>query len=412
MSRQEHDHDLLARMLRERSEDMSGSHLGLDDVRGRAHRIRRRRRAVAGAAAAVVLAVGVPAGLTLTDLAGPSEPLPTSPSPGPTVVESGRPEPTPTEPPPTGPIPADGAVAPRGEDPAIAYVTGSVVHPPGQAPVDLGRRFHEVTPYAGGWAGIDLSGETTSFVGPDGTVDLSFSGASLAVSADGQTMASVLNATGGLDIGLRPSAGEGPDGYLSSVVALEGTAVLAGFLGPEKVAYNLITPRGETRPETTDFATENVPLEGLLEVSSTNEATGVVSGLTEIRELEPGSCSAVLEVDSQTRLWETCDFTLESFSPDGRYVIGTDSYHDGIGGSTVAILDASDGRVLAHFTTRDLGFTGPSAWESDSTVLVSTYQDGAWYLLRLRPDGTVEQALDPVTDGDEMQRPWNLAVTP
>jgi WD40 repeat protein len=119
----------------------------------------------------------------------------------------------------------------------------------------------------------------------------------------------------------------------------------------------------------------------------------------------------VVKATTGEQLWETCDFTLDRFSPDGRYVIGLDAYLDGIGGTTVAILDASDGDVLAEFTTRDLGFTGPAAWESDGTVLVSTFQDGTWYLLRLRPDGTVEQALDPV-EGNEMRRPWDLAVTP
>ena len=391
-----HDQEQLTRTLRERSADMAGSHVGLDDVKGRARGIRRRRRVMTGAAAAVVLALAVPVGLNVTDLTRGTEPPPANPSPAPA---------------PTGPVRAEGATAPRGEDPAIAYLTGSVVHPPGRDAADLGRDFHQVTPYAGGWAGIDLAGETTTFVGPDGTEDLTFSGASLAVSADGETMATVLNATGGLDIGLRPSAGEGPDGYLSSVVALQGRVELAGFLGPEKVAYNLTTPDGETRPETTDFATESVRLRGLLSVRSANEATGVVSGMTSVDELEPGSCSAVVRATTGEQLWETCDFTLDRFSPDGRYVIGLDAYLDGIGGSTVAILDASEGDVLAEFTTRDLGFTGPAAWESDGTVLVSTFQDGTWYLLRLRPDGTVEQALDPV-DGDEMRRPWNLAVTP
>ena len=142
-----HDHDRIARTLRERSDDMAGSHLGLDDVKGRARSIRRRRRAVTGAAAAVVLAHAEPGGLNVTDHTRGNEPLPTNPSPAPSpsVVETGEPEPV-----PSGPIPADGAAAPRGEDPAMTYLTGSVVHPPGQEPIDLGRDYAEVTPYGDG----------------------------------------------------------------------------------------------------------------------------------------------------------------------------------------------------------------------------------------------------------------------
>jgi len=88
-----------------------------------------------------------------------------------------------------------------------------------------------------------------------------------------------------------------------------------------------------------------------------------------------------------------------------------DEYQDGIGGSQVAILDAADGTVLADYTTRDLGFTSDPVWELDSTVLLPTFQDGSWYLLRLGPDGVVEQALDPVP-GDEMEQSWSFALRP
>ena len=61
-----HDTDELTRALRERSEDMTGTHLALEDVKGRARGIRRRRRAASGiAVAAVALAVAVPMGINL-----------------------------------------------------------------------------------------------------------------------------------------------------------------------------------------------------------------------------------------------------------------------------------------------------------------------------------------------------------
>jgi hypothetical protein len=52
-----------------------------------------------------------------------------------------------------------------------------------------------------------------------------------------------------------------------------------------------------------------------------------------------------------------------------------------------------------------------AVWESTSTALVPVRQGDTWYLLRLRPDGTVEKALDPSRDGGDSS-PWQLQVTP
>lgn len=412
MSARDHDQEQLVQTLRERSTDMAGSHLGLDDVKGRARGIRRRRRAVTGAAVAVVLAFVVPVGINATDLTSSNEPLPANPSPAPTSTPTPTPEPA-----PSGPIPADGATAPRGEDPALAYLTGSVVHTLDGAKVDLGRDYDTVTPYGDGWIGVDIARGrhgTTDVLGPTGEVRDTFPGSGLAVSSDGTRTVTQLEATGAgvTDLNIAPTdASETP---LTASVSTGGTVRLAGFVGEQQVAYaeEVVTSgRYETVVHVTDFERLPTTVPGLISARGAHDTTGVVSGMTSVDEFEPGSCSAVVKASTGDQLWETCDFTLDRFSPDGRYVIGLDAYLDGIGGTTVAILDASDGDVLAEFTTRDLGFTGPAAWESDGTVVVSTFQDGTWYLLRLRPDGTVEQALDPV-EGDEGRRPWDLAVTP
>lgn len=418
MSTHDHDRERLTRELRERSGDMAGSHLGLDDVKGRARAIRRRRRALTGAVAAVVLAVAVPVGLDVADLTRGTEPPPAGPSPVPSPAPSprvtDRAAPTPA---PGKPIPADGSVAPRGEDPEVTYLAGSVVHPPGREPVDLGRVYQQVTPYGDGWLAVDFSRGRhgmTYVLGATGEVEDSFPGGDLAVSSDGATTVYQLVATGAgvTDLNIAPS--DASDTPLTASVSLGGTVQMAGLAGERLVAYaeTLTGSRGaESTVHVTDFESEPTRLPGLIGVGGANDVTGVVSGMTSYAELEPGSCWAVVDVAGRTRLWETCDYSLDAFSPDGRYVIGLDAYQDGIGGSTVAILDAADGTVLAHFTTRDLGFTGPAVWESDGTVLLSSHQDGTWYVLRLRSDGTVEQALDPV-EGDEMERPWTFAVTP
>lgn len=392
-------HDELTRSLQQRADRIGGHPIDLESVRGRARTIQRRRRITAGAVAAAVLAVAVPVGISATG----------------GVLRTDNPLPPATQTPnpvPEGPVEAVGATAPRGADPAVPWMEGTVLHQPGGSTTDLGAAYQEVTPYDGGWAGVDPAEGTTSFLDADGDVSTTFPGQSLAVSADGESMAGVLTATSGnQDIGLYPVAGVGPGGYLSSVVSFDGTVDLAGFTGAQQVAYTLTSPRGESGAWVTDWAHEPERLPGLIKVWATSEVDGVVAGLTSVDEMEPGSCSAVMAVESRHVRWETCDYTLEAFSPDGRYVIGTDDYHDGIGGSTVAVLDATDGTVLVEYTTRDIGFTGSAVWEGPSTVLVTTHQDGTWYLLRLGLDGTVEQALDPERAG-ELENPWRFGLRP
>ena len=392
------DTDDLTRSLREQADRIDGHPIDLESVRGRAHGIQRRRRVVAGAGVLAAIALIVPVAMTSGGglLSGDDNPPATN-------------VPSPT---PVGLVKADAASAPRGEDPAVAWMDGSVLHQPDGTTTDLGKAYEQVTPYDGGWAVVDLAKGTTSFLAANGEVRESTPGQSLAASRDGQSLARAMTAAAGdQDIGLYPVSGVGPGGYLSSVVSFDGTVDLAGFTGAQEVAYTLTEPNGKSGAWVTDWEQDPRRLPGLINVNAANQATGMVSGLTSIDEREPGSCSAVVAAATGQARWETCDYTLEAFSPDGRYVIGTEDYHDGIGGNTVAILDATDGTVLVEYSTLDIGFTQYPVWETSSTVLVTTYQDGQWYALRLGLDGTMTQALDPVRAGD-LANPWRWGLRP
>jgi hypothetical protein len=396
--------DLLTRTLRDHSEQMTGSSLDLGDVKARARSIRRRRQAVTGAVAAVVLAVAAPVAITVTDAfdARPVPPASQTETPNPDRTDNAKPE-------PSGPIPANGAAAPRGDDPAIAYLETGTLRTADDVLVNLERRYAQITQYADGWIATRADTGTTHVLDAAGEVVESWPGGDVAVSPNGDFLATVLNATGGVDVQLRPVTGTSSP--LSHTVAFEGTVDIVGFVGPEEIAYTLTDANGGTEVFVTDFLHDERRVDGALSASGASAAAGTVTVMTSYDELEPGSCWAVQRIGDGRKLWETCDYTLETFSPDGRYVIGTDDYHDGIGGSTVAILDAADGTVLAHFTTRDLGFTTQAVWESDSAVLLISHQGDAWYLLRLLPDGTVERALDPI-HADEMAGPWALPARP
>jgi hypothetical protein len=92
---------------------------------------------------------------------------------------------------------------------------------------------------------------------------------------------------------------------------------------------------------------------------------------------------------------ETCDWTLNTFSPNGAYVAGYPSGVDGLGSPTVALLDAGTLNLVARFDRVGNGetFVGDAAWEDDSHLLATLYEGGSWHLVRLGIDGDI-QALD------------------
>ncbi len=401
------EREMLVRELQDRSRDLDTHPLGLDAVKDRARGIQRRRRTVGAATAAVVMAVTVPVGINIAGTSQSTAPMPANPSPS--VAESAEPSPSPTPPPRRGgPVAADGSAAPRGDGPSIAYLTGSILHLTDGSTSDLGRAYDSITPSQGGYIGFSYRDGIIRFLDADGEVRDEVSGTGPVIAPDGVGLAYTATGRDSTDVVLTST--DGSRTPLTASVG-PGTVQLVGFTADEQVAYTVTGKDGTSGVFVTDFEGAPVRLDGLLNSKGAHAKTGVVSGMTSYDESEPGSCWAVLDVVTQEQAWETCDFTLTRFSPDGRFVLGVDEYQDGIGGSQVAILDAADGTVLADYTTRDLGFTREPVWELDSTALLATFQDGSWYLLRLGPDGVVEQALDPMP-GDEMEQPWSFALRP
>ncbi|GAB3813674.1 hypothetical protein [Kribbella italica] len=62
------------------------------------------------------------------------------------------------------------------------------------------------------------------------------------------------------------------------------------------------------------------------------------------------ACSTVNELATGRSLWRTCDFEIQSFTPDGRTAIATPPYEDGWASSSAAALDASDGTLLRQWS--------------------------------------------------------------
>jgi len=108
-------------------------------------------------------------------------------------------------------------------------------------------------------------------------------------------------------------------------------------------------------------------------------------------------------------LLATCDYALDEFSPDGSYVLASDTYGDGIGSGTIAVFE-TDGDRLSYRNNRsakDIRFYNSAVWEDETHVLFTLFQDGQWSMVRMGVDGALELALPPQA-GKAEEVPWHF----
>ncbi|MEV6283325.1 hypothetical protein [Kribbella sp. NPDC051770] len=82
---------------------------------------------------------------------------------------------------------------------------------------------------------------------------------------------------------------------------------------------------------------------------------------------EHRACSTVNELATGRSLWRTCEFEVQSFTPDGRTAIATPPYDDGWAAASATALDARDGTLLRQWTG---AFFVSSVAEDDQHVLL------------------------------------------
>ncbi len=405
----DHDETRLSRVLHDRAGDVSGSPLGLDDVRRSARAIRRRRRAVTGLVAAAVVAVAVPVGLTAAggpDADRPVPPAATSPSGGPTTA-SDTPTATPTA---AGrrdvrPLTVEGA--PAGEPAKIGYLRGSTYVGPDRKQ-DLPAAYDTVAPYRGGWLAVQRRQGTPYVVEIDasGTVVSSQKGGDrIVVSDDGVEVSWV--ADGRIFLDTTNGHSESPQ----SIALPKGAdASPVGFIG----AGSVIARVGGPDPSfwVTDFSTHQELQGHLLAVTATNEQRGLLGVETSYNHNDGTSCWAVRTNRGGDREPKSCDWTVTSFSTDGAHLVGYPSGVDGLGSPVVALADAGTFDVTMRFEREGNGDTSVSdvAWEDASHVLASLYEKGTWHLVRLGLDGGIE-TLDDAPGAPE-DSPFHFAARP
>lgn len=124
---------------------------------------------------------------------------------------------------------------------------------------------------------------------------------------------------------------------------------------------------------------------------------------------DTGSCSAMLR-GTRSR-WTTCRNVLSVISPDTRHLVGTPAYGDGFGPTRLDLLDLRSGDRVRSWTPHPRGRSATyfgEVWEDADHLLVVTFQEGEWAIVRLGTDGSMEYAVAPRRDSGMMERPLFL----
>lgn len=390
------EREMLIRELRERSGDVDGAPIGFEAVRARAGKMQRRRNAVTGLVAAAVAAVALPTGVAVTaalnsgDEPGKDPTIAASPS-----EEPARPTPTPR---PDGTFPLTIEGLPRGAAPDVTYyngLEGAIVTPGGTVKPPM--TYQQAIRYAGGWLALGYAGNGSemSMLDENMEVGRTFrSGQSFALSNDGTQVAYVemmddgsqylVNApTSGSD----PQAWSFPEFPAIRPVGVADTGAVVYVSGGENSTVGMVT------------AEDKIRLEGFVSAFDADINTGLVAGMTR-SDLLNGSCYGVMDtrVSTSTMKWETCEYSLAGFSPDGRYLMGSQPDFDGMGPSTMVILEADTGHLVAEFSPpKDYPLAlFNRTWEDEDTAVAIAIEGLTHTILRFEVDGHVEEAIEPV----------------
>lgn len=378
------DHDELERMLgrdlHQQVDDIRTVPFGFNEVKGRARRIRRNRRLAAGVGVAAALAVIIPVGLT----AG----VPQS-------RDEIQPAPSPSVPAKVSRTTLTLSDLPRGEAPGIEYFTPDGVVLPGDGTKALLENYQALAPgTGGGWIALGAARDEVIYLSKDfepqgGTK----SGSGFVTTPERDFVAWTVSAAGTQTIFVRSTAQ--PDETMSWELPERPAVDPVGILGPDSVVYESRTAQGETRAglANPDGTTTDLPYVSAVAADPVN---GLIAVQTEVRDA--GGCFGVVEAATLTTAWETCDYKLGSFSPDGRFVMATAANSDGLGPTVLDVLDARTGDLVAEFASagRKLITLIRPAWESADTVVATASEGKVTTMVRMGVDGTLEEVVDPV----------------
>lgn len=360
----------MSRTFDQRVRDLNEAPLSLDQVKGKAVRIRRNRRigtAAAGlAAAAVIIPVAVFAGGALTD----SDSSPDiTPKPKETVIDP--------------------------EGIGFGYIEERLLHRADGTATDVFADYGWATQIGDTVFAVRNDDETGNLTldvledsgTPTESVDLS----SHPVVSDDGTVLAYVEADGDLvtrgeDAGSATSTDIPDDAY--PIAVTDDSVFLNDGMG--------VNPPLAIDPVT---GVSEVAVPGAIGVHDA-DASGRLAVQT--GSSDEGSCGGVYDRTTSEYLWKTCKFYLFGLSPGGKYVEATHAYLDGFGHAYTAILDATTGKELYRFDPPAPGAFTVSSWQDSEHLLVSSYEYEAseWTVYRIAADGTHEAVLGPKKASD------------
>ena len=132
---------------------------------------------------------------------------------------------------------------------------------------------------------------------------------------------------------------------------------------------------------------------------------GAVSVINEVTE-DLNTCGGLLDLTDRTLRWDTCEYQVQQISPDGRHVAAPPSQFDGLGPTSISVLDAETGQETGRYSPEG-GFIGTWTWTTDGHLLFDAYDGASWHLLSMSTDGEIAEAGDPV-EGEEFDSPFTL----
>lgn len=109
--------------------------------------------------------------------------------------------------------------------------------------------------------------------------------------------------------------------------------------------------------------------------------------------------------------WTTCRNQLSAISPDRQLLVGSPAFSDGFGPTRLDLLDLRTGDREQSWTAHRRGRSATyfdQIWEDPDHLLVVTFQEGEWAVVRLGTDGSMEYAVAPRADDGDMAEPLFL----
>jgi hypothetical protein len=414
-----HDDDLTTELNRElhgRVDAMHGSSLGLADVQRKARSIRRRRTATAVVAAAAAVALIVPTAALATHSSHRDEPAPSTQNPTPTQTTTTTAD---------GHQPAPGVLdvsdLPTGAAPQMDYLYKGVLHMTDGSTAQVNTRytpsrFVEMADGSRVWLTTDNGTPYVEIQDTDGTFhDPVASTFELNVNAE-HSIVAWLTPDGQVTIWEgwasqpRPlgTPVPGSEWHLGPVTGV-GHAT-PGKAGPDCRASSCTVivdvPGATWQPwEVSESGTQKL-LDGGFASIADESGAGLTIGYTRITD--SGNCSK-LAGGGEFQGFATCKNTLESFSPDGQLILGLPAFPDGAGANQIAMYDLEGNRLFDRGSTPKVQPSfNQNEWEDNSHVLIPVYQEGAWSLVRVASDGSMEYAVTPRPGVDVTVNPYVL----